>query len=75
MENWYLTVVPTFSSLSDVPPVLLTVEQVAELFSVQPETVTRWVREKRIEAVTTPGGQYRFRRDYVEGLVATGAVA
>ena len=40
---------------------LLTPAEVAEMFRVNPKTVTRWARAGRISAVRTLGGHRRFR--------------
>lgn len=40
---------------------LLTPGEVAEMFRVNPKTVTRWARAGRISAVRTLGGHRRFR--------------
>jgi excisionase family DNA binding protein len=40
---------------------LLTPSEVAEMFRVNPKTVTRWARAGRISAVRTLGGHRRFR--------------
>ena len=40
---------------------LLTPSEVAELFRVNPKTVTRWSRAGKISAVRTLGGHRRFR--------------
>ena len=42
--------------------------EVAELFGVAPSTVTRWARERVLEAIRTPGGQYRFPADETRRL-------
>jgi len=39
---------------------LLTPSEVAELFRVNPKTVTRWARAGKISAVRTLGGHRRF---------------
>jgi excisionase family DNA binding protein len=50
--------------------VLLTTQEVADLFRVDPQTVTGWVRDNKLQAVLTPGGRrYRFRRDDVEAML------
>lgn len=50
---------------------LLTPGEVAEMFRVNPKTVTRWARAGRISAVRTLGGHRRFRaaeiRRFLEG--------
>jgi excisionase family DNA binding protein len=40
---------------------LLTTSQVAHLFGVDRSTVNRWVKQGRIRAINTPGGQCRYR--------------
>jgi excisionase family DNA binding protein len=40
---------------------LLTPSEVAEMFRVNPKTVTRWARAGKISAVRTLGGHRRFR--------------
>ncbi|GAA1014557.1 BldC family transcriptional regulator [Nocardiopsis tropica] len=43
------------------PGPLLTPAEVARLFRVDPETVTRWAFTGRIGSLMTPGGHRRFR--------------
>ena len=38
---------------------------VARIFGVSASTVTRWARSGLIQALRTPGGQYRFRTEDV----------
>ena len=40
---------------------LLTPSEVADMFRVNPKTVTRWSRAGKISAVRTLGGHRRFR--------------
>ena len=40
---------------------LLTPGEVADMFRVNPKTVTRWARAGKISAVRTLGGHRRFR--------------
>ena len=47
--------------MSDSVDRLLTPGEVAELFAVDPKTVTRWARTGRLPAIRTPGGHRRFR--------------
>lgn len=50
---------------------LLTADEVAEEFQVDPETIRRWAREGLISSVTLPGGRLkRFRRTDVEAVMA-----
>jgi excisionase family DNA binding protein len=46
---------------------------VAEIFNVDPQTVSRWNRTGRLDAVRTPGGHRRFREDDVRTLLNTTA--
>lgn len=48
---------------------LLTPGEVADLFRVDPKTVTRWANKGKIESVTTPGGHKRFWRSVVYKLL------
>ena len=40
---------------------LLTPAEVAQLFRVNPKTVTRWARSGKITAIRTLGGHRRFK--------------
>ena len=40
---------------------LLTPSEVAQMFRVNPKTVTRWARAGKISAIRTLGGHRRFR--------------
>lgn len=42
--------------------------EVARLFAVSRNTVTRWAREGRLASLVTLGGHYRFDRKQVEEL-------
>lgn len=48
---------------------LLKPGEVAELFRVDPKTVTRWAASGRITRVRTPGGHSRFRESEVRALL------
>ncbi|MGH8793765.1 MAG: BldC family transcriptional regulator [Stackebrandtia sp.] len=48
---------------------LLTPGEVAELFRVDPKTVTRWAASGRIGSIRTPGGHRRFRESEVRALL------
>ena len=54
-------------------PVLLTADEVAAIARVDPESVRRWARERRIAAITLPGGQKRFRREDVDKFLTPAA--
>ena len=45
---------------------LLTVGQVAELFRVDPKTVTRWARDGKLPYLATPGGHRRFSERLIQ---------
>lgn len=51
---------------------LLTASEVAQLFRVDPKTVTRWVKAGRIAAQRTPGGHLRVRQSEARRLLAGG---
>jgi excisionase family DNA binding protein len=44
----------------------LTTGQAARLCSVTPDTVLKWIRKGRLEAVRTAGGHYRVRREELD---------
>ena len=44
---------------------LLTPAEVAQMFRVNPKTVTRWARAGKITAIRTLGGHRRFRASEV----------
>jgi excisionase family DNA binding protein len=48
---------------------LLTREEVAALFSVDPRTVTRWAKAGRITSVKTPGGRRLYRQSVVQAAL------
>jgi excisionase family DNA binding protein len=57
----------------DVAPAaerLLTPGEVAEMFRVDPKTVTRWASAGRIGSIRTPGGHRRFKESEVKALLA-----
>lgn len=51
------------------PPHLLTPGEVAAMFHVNRETVSRWRRAGMITAVRTPGGIHRYDRAEIEALL------
>ncbi|MDQ2818484.1 MAG: helix-turn-helix domain-containing protein [Candidatus Eremiobacteraeota bacterium] len=54
----------------------LTSGQVARLLDMTNAAVRRWAREGLVDAIKTPGGQYRFSREAVAKLLdGRGAVA
>jgi len=48
---------------------LLTPGEVADMFRVNPKTVTRWARAGKISAVRTLGGHRRFRASEIQRLL------
>ncbi len=48
---------------------LLKPAEVAALFRVDPKTVTRWAKQGRLSAVTTPGGHRRYREVEIRALL------
>ena len=46
--------------------------QAAELCSVTPDTVLKWIKAKRIPAIQTPGGHYRIHRDSLIDIIDSG---
>ena len=54
----------------ETPERLLTPGEVAEMFRVDPKTVTRWASAGRIGSIRTPGGHRRFRESEVNQLLA-----
>lgn len=49
---------------------LLTPGEVANMFRVDPKTVTRWATAGRIGSIRTPGGHRRFKESEVTKLLA-----
>ncbi|MEU8278188.1 BldC family transcriptional regulator [Microbispora bryophytorum] len=48
---------------------LLTAGEVAQMFRVDPKTVSRWAAAGRISSIRTPGGHRRFRDSEVQVLL------
>lgn len=57
-------------SATAAPEELLTPGEVAQLFRVNPKTVTRWAAMGRLTVVRTLGGHRRFPASQVEALLA-----
>ena len=55
------------------PERLLTRAEVAALFGVDAETVTRWANAGKIRCGRTPGGQRRYPESAVRALLSGGA--
>ncbi len=43
--------------------------EVARALNMTDAAIRRWAREGLLEAIKTPGGQYRFRREAVSNLM------
>jgi excisionase family DNA binding protein len=52
------------------PEALLTPQEVAVMFRVDPKTVTRWAKAGRITSIRTLGGHRRYREAEVRALLA-----
>lgn len=52
-----------------IPERLLTPGEVAQMFRVDPKTVTRWASAGRIGSIRTPGGHRRFKESEVKALL------
>ena len=49
---------------------LLTPAEVANIFRVDPKTVTRWAKAGKLTAIRTLGGHRRYRQTEVQKLLA-----
>ena len=49
--------------------ILLTPREVAELFGVDPKTVTRWAKAGKLTSIRTLGGHRRYRESEVRDLL------
>ena len=52
-----------------MPRALMTPGEVADLFSVDAKTVTRWAEKGLIRSIKTPGGHTRFFQDEIHALL------
>lgn len=50
-------------------PELLTPEEVSRLFRVDPRTVARWAKQRKLRAIRTLGGHRRFFAAEVNALL------
>ena len=53
-----------------VAETLLTPREVADLFGVDPKTVTRWAKAGKLTSIRTLGGHRRYRKSEVDDLRA-----
>ena len=56
------------------PEVLLTPSEVANLFRVDPKTVTRWAKSGKLTAIRTLGGHRRYRKSEVLAILKANTV-
>lgn len=49
---------------------LLTPAEVAQIFRVDPKTVTRWAQAGKLSSLRTLGGHRRYRRAEIDRLIA-----
>ncbi len=54
---------------------LMTPSEVADLFRVDPKTVTRWAQAGKIPHVRTLGGHRRYPRKQIEALINQQTIA
>jgi excisionase family DNA binding protein len=47
----------------------MTSGEIARALNMTDAAIRRWAREGLVEAIKTPGGQYRFRREALTGLM------
>jgi excisionase family DNA binding protein len=55
--------------ITDDLPELMTPRQVADLFRVDPRTVTRWAAAGKLASIRTLGGHRRFKSQAVKELL------
>lgn len=67
-----MTAAPRESRTIDPRGVLLTPSEVAQLFRVDPKTVTRWAQAGKLSSIRTLGGHRRYRHDEVMRLLEEG---
>ena len=48
---------------------LISTGQAAKLCAVTPDTILKWIKKNRIEAVKTAGGHYRISREVIKPYV------
>lgn len=56
---------------TDSRPELLTAREAGEaLGGYSDETVNRWARQGKLDCITLPSGQRRFRREVIDAILA-----
>lgn len=53
----------------ETQPLLLTVKRTAELLSIQPRSVRRWVKDGQLPSVRLPSGGIRIPADAVTSIL------
>ena len=48
---------------------LLTPAEVANLFHVDPKTVSRWAKDGKLDSIRTPGGHRRYDAETVRAML------
>ena len=52
-------------------PELLTAKEAGEaLGGISDETINRWARTGKLACIRLPGGQYRYRREVIDAILA-----
>lgn len=64
--------VPLPETSEDAPETLLTPAEVAQLFRVDPKTVTRWAQSGKLSSIRTLGGHRRYPQREVMRLLDAG---
>jgi excisionase family DNA binding protein len=72
-----MDILPTYSrrlgrkEMSTEQEILLTPSEVANLFRVDPKTVTRWAKAGKLTSIRTLGGHRRYKESEVKALLIT----
>ena len=72
-----MDILPTYlrrsgrTKMSTEQETLLTPSEVANLFRVDPKTVTRWAKAGKLTSIRTLGGHRRYKESEVKALLIT----
>jgi excisionase family DNA binding protein len=58
--------------ITPLAPDLLTPAEVAQMFRVDPKTVTRWAKSGKLTSIRTLGGHRRYKTAEVQALLNSG---